>query len=182
MRWTVRGEHTLHDTSWVRLRSLDVEQPDGTRTDYHVVRLRDLAVTAAVDDRRRVLMMWRHRFVTDTWAWELPMGLVEDGETPATAAARELEEETGWRPESMRELVYAQPAAGITDSQHFVFRADGARRVAEPTERNESDRVEWIPLDEVRGMIARREIVSSATLVGVMALLLDLETGSTGQG
>ena len=110
------------------------------------------------------------------------MGLVEDGETPATAAARELEEETGWRPESMRELVYAQPAAGITDSQHFVFRADGARRVAEPTERNESDRVEWIPLDEVRGMIARREIFSSATLVGVMALLLDLETGSTGQG
>lgn len=177
MRWTVHGEHTLHDTSWVRLRSLDVEQPDGTRTDYHVVRLRDLAVVAAVDDRRRVLMMWRHRFVTDTWAWELPMGLVEDGETPATAAARELEEETGRRPGSLRELVYAQPAAGITDSQHFVFRADGARRVAEPTERNESDRLEWIPLDEVRGMIARREIVSSATLVGVMALLLDPEQG-----
>lgn len=135
MRWTVHREHTLHDTPWVRLRSLDVEQPDGIRTDYHVVRLRDIAVTAAVDDRRRVLMMWRHRFVTDTWAWELPMGLVEDGETPALAAARELEEETGWRPETMRELIYAQPAAGITDSQHFVFRADGARRVAEPTER-----------------------------------------------
>ncbi|MEV5432566.1 NUDIX hydrolase [Streptomyces sp. NPDC052701] len=181
MRWTVHGERTLHDTPWVRLRSLDVQQPDGTRTDYHIVRLRDLAVTAAVDDRRRVLMMWRHRFVTGTWAWELPMGLVEDGESPATAAARELEEETGWRPASMRELVYAQPAAGITDSRHFVFRADGARRVAEPTERNESDRVEWIPLDEVRGMIARREIVSSATLVGVMALLLDPGTGPTGQ-
>jgi 8-oxo-dGDP phosphatase len=182
MQWTIHGEHTLHDTSWVRLRSLDVEQPDGTRTDYHVVRLRDIAVTAAVDDRQRVLMMWRHRFVTDTWAWELPMGLVEDGETPVTAAARELEEETGWRPESMRELIYAQPAAGITDSQHFVFRADGARRVAEPTERNESDRVEWIPLGDIRGMIARREIVSSATLVGVMALLLDPETSPTGPG
>ncbi|MFJ8543330.1 NUDIX hydrolase [Streptomyces sp. NPDC093586] len=180
MRWTVHGEHTLHDTSWVRLRSLDVEQPDGTRTDYHVVRLRDLAVTAAVDGRQRVLMMWRHRFVTDTWAWELPMGLVEDGETPEAAAARELEEETGWRPGSMRELIYAQPAAGITDSQHFVFRADGVRYVAEPTERNESDRIEWFPLDEVRGMIARREIVSSATLVGVMALLLDMQADPTG--
>ncbi|WP_406483088.1 NUDIX domain-containing protein [Streptomyces sp. NBC_01615] len=173
MRWTVHGEHTLHDTPWVRLRSLDVERPDGVRCDYHVVRLRDLAVTAAVDDRRRVLMMWRHRFVTDTWAWELPMGLVEDGEQPVEAAARELEEETGWRPESMRELIYAQPAGGITDSQHFVFRADGAAWIGEPTERNESDRLEWIPLDGIPGMIARREIVSSATLVGVMALLLD---------
>ncbi|MEU2389599.1 NUDIX hydrolase [Streptomyces sp. NPDC007369] len=173
MRWNVHGERTLYDTPWVRLRSLDVEQPDGARAEYHVVRLRDLAVTAAVDDRRRVLMMWRHRFVTDTWAWELPMGLVEDGESPEAAGARELEEETGWRPETMRELIYAQPAAGITDTQHFVFRADGARRVGEPTERNESDRVEWIPLADVPGMISRREIVSSATLVGVMALLLD---------
>ncbi|GGL62060.1 NUDIX hydrolase [Streptomyces fumigatiscleroticus] len=173
MRWTVHGERTLYDTPWVRLRAMQVRQPDGTRTDYHVVRLRDLAVAAAVDDRRRVLMMWRHRFVTDTWAWELPMGLVEEGESPEQAAVRELREETGHLPGGVRELMYAQPAAGITDSQHFVFRVDGARRVGEPTERNESDRLEWIPLADVPAMIARREIVSSATLVGVLALLLD---------
>lgn len=172
MRWTVHGERVIHDTPWVRLRSLDVEQPDGSRGDYHVVRLRDLAVTAAVDARQRVLMMWRHRFVTDTWAWELPMGLVEDGERPEEAAARELEEETGWRPGSLRELVYAEPAAGITDTRHFVFRTDDARRVGDPTEQNESDRLEWIPLTDVRGLIASREIVSGATLVGVMTLLL----------
>jgi len=174
MRWTVHGERPLYDTPWVRVRALDVEQPDGTRTEYHAVRLRNLAVLAAVDGRRRVLMMWRHRFLTDTWAWELPMGLVEDGESPARAAARELEEETGWRPGSVRELIYAEPAAGITDSRHHVFRTDDARLVGPPTERNESDRVEWIPLADLRALIARREIVSGATLVGVMALLLDL--------
>ncbi|MEF2529965.1 MULTISPECIES: NUDIX domain-containing protein [Streptomyces] len=174
MRWTVHGERTLHATPWLQVSSLDVEQPDGVRTDYHVVRLRDLAVAAAVDERRRVLMMWRHRFVTDTWAWELPMGLVEDGESPEAAAARELEEETGWRPETVRALISAEPAAGITDSRHFVFRAEGVRRIGGPTERNESDRLEWIPLAEVPGLIARGEIVSSATLVGVLALLLDL--------
>lgn len=174
MRWTVHGERPLYDTPWVRVRALDVEQPDGTRTEYHAVRLRDLAVLAAVDGERRVLMMWRHQFLTDTWAWELPMGLVEDGESPARAAARELEEETGWRPGSVRELVYAEPAAGITDSRHHVFRTDDARLIGPPTERNESDRVEWIPLADLRALIARREIVSGATLVGVMALLLDL--------
>ncbi|MEV5435301.1 NUDIX hydrolase [Streptomyces sp. NPDC052682] len=173
MRWTVHAERPLYDTPWVRLRSLDVEQPDGTRADYHVVRLRDVAVTAAVDAQRRVLMLWRHRFVTDTWAWELPMGLVEDGEEPARAAARELEEETGWRPGSLRDLVYAEPAAGITDARHFVFRTDDAQRVGAPTERNESDRLEWIPLSRIGDLIARRQIVSSATMVGVMALLLD---------
>jgi 8-oxo-dGTP pyrophosphatase MutT (NUDIX family) len=180
MHWTVHGERTLYDTPWVRLRSLDVEQPDGRRVDYDVVRLRDVAVTAAVDEQRRVLMMWRHRFVTDTWAWELPMGLVEDGEEAAQAAARELEEETGWRPGSLRELVYAEPAAGITDARHFVFRTDDARRIGAPTEHNESDRLEWIPLSRLAGMITRREIVSSATLVGVMALLLDIDPAPDG--
>jgi 8-oxo-dGTP pyrophosphatase MutT (NUDIX family) len=42
--------------------------------------------------------MWRHRFTTDSWAWELPMGLVEESESPEGAAAREVLEETGWRP------------------------------------------------------------------------------------
>ncbi len=31
--------------------------------------------------------MWRHRFLTDTWAWELPMGIIESGEAPIDAAA-----------------------------------------------------------------------------------------------
>lgn len=127
MRWTVHGERTLYDTPWVRLRSLDVEQPDGARTDYHVVRLRDLAVAAAVDEQQRVLMMWRHRFVTDTWAWELPMGLVEDGESPEIAAARELEEETGWRPQAVSALIHARsrrpgsPTVGTSCSARTGF-------------------------------------------------------------
>lgn len=55
-----------------------------------------------------------------------------------------------------------------------MFRTDDARRVGEPTERDESDRLEWIPLTDVPGLITRREIVSSAMLVGVMALLLEV--------
>ncbi|MFD7546366.1 NUDIX hydrolase [Streptomyces sp. NPDC059816] len=172
MRWEVHGEQQLYGNEWLRLCQLDVEQPDGRRVDYYAVRLRNLAVAAVLNDRREVLMMWRHRFVTDSWAWELPMGLVEDGESPAEAAAREVLEETGWRPGPVRPLIYAEPAAGITDTQHHVFRADGATRVGPPAERNESDRIEWIPLDEVRGMIDRREIVSSGTLVGLLYLLM----------
>ncbi|WP_256789973.1 NUDIX hydrolase [Frankia sp. AvcI1] len=173
MKWRVHQERTVFQTPWITLAFLAVEQPDGQRAEYHVVRLRNVAITALLDESRRVLMLWRHRFVTDTWGWELPMGLVEDGEEPVDAAARELEEETGWRPGPLRPLIYAQPANGITDAQHFVFRADSATFTGPPTELNESDRIEWIPLDEIGELIRQRKIVSSATLVGVMALLLD---------
>ncbi len=47
---------------------------------------------------RGVLLLWRHRFITDTWGWEIPAGGIDPGETPPDAAARETLEETGWEP------------------------------------------------------------------------------------
>src|SRR5437016_647393 len=116
MRWTVHGERPLYENKYVNLVLVDVQQPDGARWEYHVVRLRHLSSVVVVDEHDRVLMMHRHRFITDCWAWELPMGLVESGETPEEAGAREVEEETGWRPGPLTPLIYAQPANGITDS------------------------------------------------------------------
>ncbi|NGO71100.1 NUDIX hydrolase [Streptomyces boncukensis] len=173
MEWKTFGERSIYNNQWLNLSLIDVQQPDGRRWEHHVVRLRHLAVAAVVNDRREVLMLWRHRFITDTWAWELPMGLIEDGENPEHAAAREVEEETGWRPDAMKPLIYAEPANGITDSQHHVFRADGATHIGPPTEKNEAARIEWIPLDRVRGLIDRREVVSSGSLVGLLYVLMD---------
>lgn len=173
MEWKTYGERQIYTNPWLRLGLIDVEQPDGQRYEHHVVRLRHLAVGAVVNDRREILMMWRHRFITDTWAWELPMGLIEDGESPMEAAVREVEEETGWRPGPMKPLIYAEPANGITDSQHHVFLADSATHIGPPTEQNESDRIEWIPLARARQMIDRREVVSSGTLVGLLYVLVN---------
>lgn len=136
MRWHIHEETEAWGNSWLSVRRLDVEQPDGERIDYHAVRLKHVAAAVVTDGAGRVLLMWRHRFLTDRWAWELPMGLIEPGESPAEAAAREVEEETGWRPSGLSELVYSEPAAGIIDSAHHVFRATTAIRIGEPTERN----------------------------------------------
>ena len=48
---------------------------------------------------------------------------------------------------------------------------DGSEAHAVPTELNESDRIEWIPLAEVLDLIDRREIVSGATVSGLLRTL-----------
>jgi 8-oxo-dGTP pyrophosphatase MutT (NUDIX family) len=52
----------------------------------------------AVSGSQEALLIWRHRFITGTWGWEVPTGEVEDGESPAEAAAREFTEEPAGGP------------------------------------------------------------------------------------
>jgi 8-oxo-dGTP pyrophosphatase MutT (NUDIX family) len=74
-------------------------------------------------------MMWRYRFFPDSWGWELPGGIVEPGEDSAKTAAREVEEETGWRPHNLTRIVTFEPMIGMVDSPHEVFVGRGATRV-----------------------------------------------------
>ena len=99
------------------------------------------------------------------------MGRIDPGETPAEAAAREVEEETGWHPGPLRELAIVQPSSGIMDAAHYIHAADGATHTGAPRDGFEATRIEWVPLADVPELIAKREISSSSTIT---ALLLSL--------
>ena len=86
MKWTVHGERLLYESPWVELELVDVELPDGQRFEHHVVRMPNKAAGAVVHDRDRgVLLLWRHRFITDAWGWEIPAGRIDPGEEPGAA-------------------------------------------------------------------------------------------------
>lgn len=147
----MRGERTIYDNRWVRLSRVDVEPPDGQRFEHHVVTMPSAAMTVLIDETgERVLLLWRHRFASDVWNWELPGGVVDNGEDPAVAAAREVEEETGYRPSALQHLVTFEPMIGTVRSPHHVYLARVAVRVGEPMERTEMQRMEWMPLADVR--------------------------------
>ncbi|MFB4296873.1 NUDIX hydrolase [Actinomadura sp. NTSP31] len=169
MRWTVHGERSIYDSPWMDVRLADVELPDGRRFDHHLVRVRPAAGVAALDGAGRVLLIWRHRFITGAWGWEIPGGRVEDGEDPAESAARELVEETGYRAGPLEHVLAVRPSPGLHDGIHHVFRADGAERIGEPTD-VEAERIEWVPLASVPDLAARGEIGSGATLSGLLFL------------
>jgi 8-oxo-dGTP pyrophosphatase MutT (NUDIX family) len=65
---------------------------------------------------------------SDCWTWELPGGYVDRDEDPALTAAREVEEETGWRPRSMRPLTRFQPLVGTADFENAGRDAAGRSR------------------------------------------------------
>jgi 8-oxo-dGTP pyrophosphatase MutT (NUDIX family) len=141
----VHGERRIYDSPWIALAVADVEIPNGARFDHHVVRMPAAAAGVVVHDARGVLLLWRHRFITDTWGWEIPAGRVDVGETPEEAGARETLEETGWRPGPLRRLSAYYPYNGVSDGRFHLFAAEGATHEGDPADPSEAERVEWVP-------------------------------------
>jgi 8-oxo-dGTP pyrophosphatase MutT (NUDIX family) len=151
--WLHQGERAIYESEWVNLHIADVVMPDGTRIDHHLVRMSRPAVGTIMTGDDGVLLLHRHRFITDTWGWEVPAGGVDAGETPEQAAVREALEESGWEPTTVRQLCAFHPANGLLDQTFVIFVSDDAVHRGAPVDVNEAERVEWVPVADVRRLL-----------------------------
>jgi ADP-ribose pyrophosphatase YjhB (NUDIX family) len=150
MRWTVHGERSIYESEWVSLHLVDVEIPGGARFDHHVVRAPHPASGTVVHDPDRgILLLWRHRFITDTWGWEIPAGRIDPGESPEECAGRECLEETGWQPGTLERLTTYAPANGMIDP-------------------GESERIEWVAVEVIRQEIAAGRVLDGLSLTALL--------------
>jgi 8-oxo-dGTP pyrophosphatase MutT (NUDIX family) len=174
--WTIHGERTVDDTRRATLSIASVELPDGKTFEQYVLRLPPAAIVAVVQDGR-VLMVHRHRWLVGRHVWELPGGYLDPDEDPMACAAREVEEETGWRPLSMEPLIGFEPAVGTIAQSNQVYLCTRAEPTGTTPDINEADDVRWIDLDTVEDLIAERTIVGAGSVSGLIAVRLKQARG-----
>jgi 8-oxo-dGTP pyrophosphatase MutT (NUDIX family) len=173
------GEWITHSTIkevysswWMTLRIDDVERPDGSHTAHEVVRGPDAAGIVVLSPSRGALMIWRHRFMPDTWGWEIPGGAIEPGERPEEAARRECLEETGWRVVGpTRHLSTHHPSVGLVNQTFHVYFASAAEYVGKPSDSNEAADVAWLPIEQVVDALSSGSITDAFTQLGVTLAL-----------
>ena len=139
---------------------------------HHILAFPSDGVAVLVENNEGMLLfVLAYRYTTDSLEWEVPAGGREAGETVTAAAAREVREETGYET-GEHELLYSfHPINGISDKIYHVVRCKTVSAAPAAFDKNEIAQCRWFTRDEVRQMIAKRQINSGFTLT---ALLLHL--------
>jgi len=100
-----------------------VELPNGHRVALDLVRHPGAAAVVPFLDDERVLLIRQHRHATGGALLEIPAGKLDPGESPETCAARELEEETGYRTGRLERLGSIWTTPGFSDEVIHLFAA-----------------------------------------------------------
>jgi ADP-ribose pyrophosphatase len=126
-----------------------------------------------------VLLIRQFRYALQEYLYEFPAGKREPDmpqETPLLCAQRELEEETGYRAQTWKEVLTLHPAPGFCDEKIVVFHALNLASLPHP-QRDEDEQIEVLEKspDELWQMVDAGKISDAKTLA-MMALILPRES------
>jgi len=101
-------------------------------------------------------------------AWEIPAGMLDDGEDPLVCAAREMEEETGYRSNNVAHMFSMYPKIGCSNSVVHVYKAENLYEGVQNLDPEEFIEVAKFPLKKAVEMILSGEIIDAKTIAAVM--------------
>jgi 8-oxo-dGTP pyrophosphatase MutT (NUDIX family) len=110
-----------------------------------------------------LIRQWRHGIQKVTL--EIPGGLVDPGESPREAGAREMMEETGYQADKLLPLGRVRPNPALFDNHCYTFLATNAE-LKGPARPDETEEIEVItrPVEELPGLVASGEISHSLVI------------------
>lgn len=170
--WIVRGERTVLKDRWIDVTAEDCLTVSGAELNpFYLFNAPDFAHAVAVTPAGKLVMVRQYRHGARRASLEVPGGLVDAGEDPQAAAARELLEETGYEGlvGEVLDHGYVNPA-NIRNRTHAVL-ITGCRRVADPKpEPTEALNVLEVAWGEIPARIVGGEIVNPMHIAALLAL------------
>ena len=128
-------------------------------------------------DDGTVVLIRQFRHAAGGFIYEIPAGKLHPGEDPLRCAARELEEEVGYRASSFELLSSIFTAPRFADEVIHVYKATGLTKGRQQLDRDEVLDVSEMPLSDAMDKIEDGTIRDAKTIVGLQAVYLRTNRG-----
>ena len=119
-------------------------------------------------DDGRVALVKQYRHPARRELLEIPAGRIEDGETPEQCAAREVEQEIGFRAGRMEKLAEFYSTPGFCEERLYVYLATELTSGSQNLDHDELIEIVYLPLDEAVRMAERGGIEDSKTIIALL--------------
>lgn len=149
-----------------------VTLPNGVTVDLETIRHPGASAVVPMKDDGTIVLIRQFRHAAGGFIYEIPAGKLDPGEDPLNCAARELEEEIGYRASSLELLSSIFTAPGFADEVIHVYKATGLTKGRQQLDRDEVLEVVEMPLSEAIRKVEDGTIRDSKTIVGLQAVYI----------
>jgi ADP-ribose pyrophosphatase len=161
-----------------RIFNLRIDRAHSPRTqaahDFYILESTDWVNVIPITSRGEVVLIRQYRHGTKEVTLEIPGGIVEPGDTPETAARRELVEETGFKEREMIFLGSVHPNPAFLTNRCFTYLATDVAEVQTQEQDDKEDiEVEVKSLEDVPRLIQRGEITHALVLAAFYRYYLE---------
>lgn len=169
-KWKLVSTKRLYRSKYMSLFNDRVILPNKQEIIYARVELKDfVSVLPIIEDK--FVMIEIFRYPANCLSLEIPSGYVENGENPKECALRELEEEAGYKAETLRSMGWFYPWTRSVRKAH-LFLADDLKKGVQKPEKTEQIKVQILPIYEARKRLENGNITHAPTIIALQKFFL----------
>lgn len=169
--FTTKALDTVHSWAMFRLLRRTVASPAGESFERTYVSTPGAVACVAITNDHHVVLVRQYRATFDDMILEIPAGMRDvEGELPEVTAARELQEESGYKASRVTYMASMLSSPGVTDSTVEIYLATGLQRGEAQPHGPEEDSMEIVvvPFTEAMTMISDGRLRDSKSVFGIL--------------
>ncbi len=153
-----------------RVVTLDIDTvtlPNGATIELEMIHHPGAAAVVPMKEDGTVILIRQYRHAAGGYIYEIPAGKLHPGEDPKLCAARELQEEIGYRADSLELLTSILTTPGFTDEVIHIYKGTGLTKGKQDLDHDEVIEIVELPLEKALAQIIDGTIRDGKTIVGL---------------